>query len=87
MPDKGLVEKLKYEDADKVLRELTGGRGLDAVDMFKNIDQLKNGMDEHDPNYIFQINCREINIEPSYVFKTIRFGTSTGIKNGPRDTK
>ena len=25
MPDKGLVEKLKYEDADKVLRELTGG--------------------------------------------------------------
>ena len=25
MPNKGLVEKLKYEDADKVLRELTGG--------------------------------------------------------------
>ena len=53
IPDKGLVEKLKYEDADKVLRELTGGRGLDAVDMFKNIDWLKNGMDELDLNYIF----------------------------------
>ena len=25
MPDKGLVEKLKYEDPDKVLGELTGG--------------------------------------------------------------
>ena len=25
MPDKGLVEKLKYEDADKVLRKFTGG--------------------------------------------------------------
>ena len=25
VPDKGLVEKLKYEDADEVLRELTGG--------------------------------------------------------------
>ena len=25
MPDKGSVEKLKYEDAYKVLRELTGG--------------------------------------------------------------
>ena len=25
MPNKGLFEKLKYEDADKVLIELTGG--------------------------------------------------------------
>ena len=25
MPDKGLVEKLKHEDADKMLRGLTGG--------------------------------------------------------------
>ena len=32
MPDKGLVEKLNYEDADKVVRELTGGQGLDVVD-------------------------------------------------------
>ena len=71
MPDKGLVEKLKYKDADKVVRELTGGRELDAVNMFKNIGWLKNGMDELDPNYIFRINCRE------------RFGTSTGIENGP----
>ena len=70
MPDKGLVEKLKYEDADKVMRELTGGQGLDAVNMFNNIGWLKNGIDELDPNYIFWINCREINNEPSYVFKT-----------------
>ena len=26
MPNKGLVEKLKYEDTDKELREITGGR-------------------------------------------------------------
>ena len=80
MPNKGLVEKLKYEDADKKLRELTGGRGLDAVDMFKNIGWLKNGMDEQDPYYIFQINCREINNEPSYVFKTSDLALQLALK-------
>ena len=83
MPDKGLVEKLKYEDADKVVRELTGGRGLDAIDMFKNIAWLKNGMDELDPNYIFQINCREINNEPSYVFKTSDLALQLALKMDP----
>ena len=83
MPDKGLVEKLKYEDADKVMRELTGGRGLDAVDMFKNIGWLKNGMDELDPNYIFWINCREINNEPSYVFKTSHLALQLALKMDP----
>ena len=83
MPEKGSVQKLKYEDADKVLRELTGGRGLDAVDMFKNIGQLKNGMDELDPNYIFQINCREINNEPSYVFKTSDLALQLALKMDP----
>ena len=83
MPDKGLEEKLKYEDADKVLREITGGQGLDAVDMFKNIGQLKNGMDELDPNYIFWINCREINNEPSYVFKTSDLALQLVLKMDP----
>ena len=86
VPDKRSVEKLKYEDADKVLRELTRGQGLDAVNMFKSIGQLKNGIDELDLNYIFWINCREINNEPS-CFHDIRFGTSTGIKNGPQRYK
>ena len=83
MPDKGLVEKLKYEDADKVLRKLTGGQGLDAVNMFKNISQLKNGMDELDPNNIFGINCREINNEPSYVFKTSDLALQLALKMDP----
>ena len=80
MSNKGLVEKLKYEDADKVLRELTGGQGLDAVNMFKNIGQLKNGMDELDLNCIFRINCREINNEPSYVFKTSDLALQLALK-------
>ena len=68
----------------KVLRELTGGRGLDVVDMFKNIGQLKNGMDELDSNYIFWINCREINNEPSYVFKTSYLALQLALKMDPK---
>ena len=83
MPNKGLVEKLKYEDTDKVLRELTGGQGLDAVDMFKNIGRLKNGMNELDPNYIFLINCREINNEPPYIFKTSDLAHQLALKMDP----
>ena len=82
-PDKGLVEKFKYENVDKVLRRLTGGQGLDAVDMFKNIGQLKNDMDELDPNYIFWINCREINNEPSYVFKASDLALQLALKMDP----
>ena len=65
------------------MRELTGSQGLDAVNMFKNIGQLKNGMDDLDPNYIFWINCREINNEPSYVFKTSDLALQLALKMDP----
>ena len=51
--------------------------------MFKNIGQLKNGMDELDPNYVFQINCREINNEPSCVFKTSDLALQLALKMDP----
>ena len=36
---------------------MTGGCGVDEVEMFKNIGRLKNGVDEIDRFYIFKINC------------------------------
>ena len=51
--------------------------------MFKNIGWLMNGMDELDPNYIFQINCREINNEPSFVFKTSDLALQLALKMDP----
>ena len=40
-------------------------------------------MDELNPNYIFQINCREINIEPSYVFKISDLALQLALKMDP----
>ena len=40
-------------------------------------------MDELDPNYIFRINCREINNEPSYVFKTSDLALQLALKMDP----
>ena len=41
-------------------------------------------MDELDPNYIFQINCTEINNEPSYVFKTSYLALQLALKMDPK---
>ena len=62
------------------MRELTGGKGLHEIDMFKNIGKLKNGTDEHDPYYIHKVNCHSINGEPSFVFKTSRKAAELAIK-------
>ena len=40
-------------------------------------------MDELDPNYIFWINCSEINNEPSYVFKTSYLALQLALKMDP----
>ena len=40
-------------------------------------------MDELDLNYICQINCRQINNEPSYVFKTSDLALQLALKMDP----
>ena len=62
------------------MRELTGGKGLHEIDMFKNIGKLKSGTDEHDLYYIHKVNCHSINGEPSFVFKTSRKAAELAIK-------
>ena len=64
---KRLLDQIKYDDLDGIVHEITGGRGQSEVDTFKNVGKLKSGTDEFDPCYIFKINCRSINSEPSFV--------------------
>ena len=38
------------------------------------------GADEFDPYYIFKINCRSINSEPSFVFKSSKMAAKLALK-------
>ena len=48
--------------------------------MFKNVGKLKTGADEHDPYYIFKLNCRSINGEQSYIFKSSKLAAEIALK-------
>ena len=80
LADRSLIERICYGDKDSVLRQMTGGHGVDEVEMFKNIGQLKNGADAFDPFYIFKVNCQSINGEPSYIFKCSQMAAHLAIK-------
>ena len=67
---KCLLEQIKYGDLDGIVHDITGGKGQSEVDTFKNVGKLKAGADDFDKCYIFKINCRSINSEPSFVFKS-----------------
>ena len=80
LADRSLIERTCYSDKDSVLQQMTGGHGVDEVEMFKNIGRLNNGADEFDPFYIFKVNCQSINGEPSYVFKCSWMAACLAIK-------
>ena len=54
---KRLLEQIKYGDLDGIVYDITGGRGQNEIDTFKNVGKLKSSADEFDPCYIFKINC------------------------------
>ena len=77
---KRLLEQIKYGDLDGIVHDITGGRGQSEVDTFKNVGKLKSGADEFDQCYIFKINCRSINSEPSFVFKSSKIAAQLALK-------
>ena len=77
---KRLLEQIKYGNLDGIVRDITGGRGQSEVDTFKNVGKLKSGADEFDRCYIYKINCRSINSEPSFVFKSSKMAAQLALK-------
>ena len=77
---KRLLEQIKYSNLDGIVRDITGGRGQSEVDTFKNVGKLKSGAEEFDRCYIFKINCRSINSEPSFVFKSSKMAAQLALK-------
>ena len=77
---KRLLEQIKYGDLDGIVCDITGGKGQSEVDTFKNVGKLKAGTDDFDKCYIFKINCRSINSEPSFVFKSSKMAARLALK-------
>ena len=73
------MKRIRNEDTDDLIQEFHG-KCTDDVDMFKNVGKLKTGVDEHDPYYIFKLNCRSINGEQSYVFKSSKLAAEIALK-------
>ena len=46
------------------------GKPADEIESFRCISNLKASSDQLDTNLIYEVNCRQINSKPSYVFKT-----------------
>ena len=51
-----------------------------TVDAFQNIRSLKDTTDKKDLFHIYKMNCRDINSEPSFVFKTSRKALELALK-------
>lgn len=83
LADKSILNALMNGDEDNVLKGIRGGAGLNEVDHFRNIGDLKSAFDELDNNYVYKINCRQINGEPSYVFKTSAEALNIALKMDP----
>ena len=76
MDDSSILEKLHY--AGKIpgqdhIRE-------QDIDAYKNIGKLKAATDQKDPFHIYKLNCKAINGEPSYAFKTSSKALELAIK-------
>ena len=50
------------------------------IDAYKNIGKLKATTDQKDPFHIYKLNCKAINGEPTYVFKTSSKALELAIK-------
>ena len=66
MDDDSIIEKLRHLGK-------SGGRNDSKerqIDSFHHIKELKETTDKWDFFNIYKLNCRDINVEPSFVFKT-----------------
>ena len=71
-----IIEKLRH------LRK-SGGRNDSKerqIDSFQHIKELKESTDKKDCFNIYKLNCRDINGEPSFVFKTSSKALEVGVK-------
>lgn len=76
MDDSSILEKLHYTGkipGQDHIRE-------QDIDAYKNIGKLKATTDQKDPFHIYKLNCKAINGEPSYVFKTSSKALELAIK-------
>ena len=76
MDDSSILEKLHYTGkipGQDHIRE-------QDIDAYKNIGKLKATTDQKDPFHIYKLNCKAINGESSYVFKTSSTALELAIK-------
>ena len=76
MDDESIIEKLRHLGK-------SGGRNDSKerqIDSFHHIKELKETTDKRDRFNIYKINCRDINGEPSFVFKTSSKALEIGVK-------
>ena len=76
MDDSSILEKLCYTEKVPGLDHI---REQD-IDAYKNTGKLKATIDQKDPFHIYKLNCKAINGEPSYVFKTSSKAPELAIK-------
>ena len=69
MDDATLIEKMHYMAKSKGLHT---SKPKDEIEAFHCISNLKRRSDTIDTNLIFEVNCRQINNKPSYVFKALK---------------
>ena len=76
MDDESIIEKLRHLGK-------SGGRNDSKdrqIDSFHHIKELKKTTDKWNHFNIYKINCRDINGEPSFVFKTSSKALEKGVK-------
>ena len=76
MDDDKILEKMRHVGKNPGQDHISGNN----IDAFKNIGKLKATTDQKDELHIYKINCRGINGEPSYVFKTSTEACKLAIK-------
>ena len=76
MDDDRILEKMRYVGKNPGQDHISEN----DIDAFKNIGKLKATTDQKDELHIYKINCRGINGEPSYVFKTSTEACKLAIK-------
>ena len=76
MDDDNILEKMRYVRTNPGQVHISEN----DIDAFKNIGKLKSATGQKDELHIYKINCRGINGEPSFVFKTSTEGCKLAVK-------
>ena len=83
MDNDKILEKMRYVGKNPGQDHISEN----DIDAFKNIGKLKATTDQKDELHIYKINCRGINGEPSYVFKTSTEACKLAIKMDKKSTE